>query len=176
MYKMTLDSFLAVTLPNWLSGTASFVVATYNTVNGHEQRGKIQINEGKSLTIVSGGAPYRRMDAMTPNPGYSESKTTDGLMVVSSALDRLDEKAFEVVVLYAGKSRFAEVERLGRKLANRGKIVFLLACGCDDDQFEFVEFHDRMEGIMPNDPICGCDGGRQNLALIVEAILSHVMA
>ncbi len=165
---VTMDQFLAG-LSELASGINNVVVATYNNLNSHPEGGELSTGV-RRISIVCGGAAYANLRTplgYIPNEGAQATKAT-GVDKVSDGLAQIASRS--LVVLYAGKSRFNEIVRLARRLADSGVKVALVSCGCDENVFGGLEANENISLVVPTHD--NCNGGRDDLSRIVKKLLN----
>lgn len=176
MKTLTLVDFIA-TLPGLVEKANQVVVATYNTVSGHDEGARTMTN-GKPLTVLCGGGTYRHVElfpgiAMSV-PGADESVRAGASKIVNV----MDESpTHKLVVLYAGLTQFDRMWSLTQRLVENGNTVAVIGCGCPDNSHEILHLRE-LENVVAVTPMAprlqgfrGCTGGRLELGEIVDSLV-----
>jgi len=167
MRAISVEQFLS-TMPELVSDISHVVIATYNNLSNCKAGGEFSVN-GKKVTVLCGGAAYANLapapGVTVPNNGALATKAA-GVKVISDGLTQVEPGT--LAILYAGQSRFDDIVGLAYRLAGRQVKVVLVSCGCDADAFDDLESEPNITCVVPTD---GCNGGRGDLARILEELM-----
>lgn len=176
MQTRDLPEFMTM-LPGLVSKASQVVVATYNSVEGH-QEGVTTLTDGKPLRVLCGNGSYRHVEFLPgivePIVGADESVRAGASKVIKDMDVPLTQA---LVILYAGLTQFYKMWSLTQRLVQNGNTVVVFGCGCPDNNQD-IRHLSELENVVAVTPDMnghtGCDGGRGELAQVVDFLVdSH---
>lgn len=166
-------------LPGLVEKTSQVIVATYNSVEGYRE-GMTALPNGKPLTVMCGGGAYRHIEFLPGLvervPGADESVRAGTSKIIDGMKNGALTQA--LIILYAGLTQFSSMWALTQRLVQNGNTVVVFGCGCPDNNQDIRQLND-LENVMAVTPDIrgrmGCDGGRGELAQIVDTLVGTPM-